>query len=367
MATQPPPTREPIPVIVVSEPDNDDPPFRLYALLIFVGTLLGSLIGAVADLSSAAQTVQQIGDAFNPPPTLCIAGSDTILGDELQLANNWLAEFSQDKRLTITVDAIGSGNGVRRAQEGGCVDVLAMSEAMTPEQYNGLQSAGVTIECAAEIGYDIIAFVTDISNTIPTLLQRELASMLDGRLRDWSDVRGAPGKIYILARPGSGTTAHVLSNVARYNDSDTFPLGANYVQCNSNEECLNLTLSTPGSLYWVSTAWMRTKPPQYLRVLPILRGDESPINPLTDEFALEEYPSALARPLYLYVLTTSSTSAETTQVSKDFLSYVRSLRGQQILEDSSFITYFDTTADIPITLPQGFSAGEGVRQVCKAP
>lgn len=373
-------SREPIPVIVVEDRDDDNnPPLRLYAVLIFLGTLLGSLIGAVADLGDAAQTVEQFGDIFNPPPQLCIAGSDTILGADLQLGQSWQAEFEQDRRVQVSIDAIGSGAGVRRAIEGGCVNVLAMSEAMTAQQFNNLLGAGVTIECAAEIGYDVIAFVTDISNRVGSLRRNQLYGILRGTITDWSEVRsGGDESIYILARPvaDSGTTKHVMVNIIQYQqdffpggddlNNDGIPEQPNYITCTSNEACLDLTLATPGSMYWVSSAWMRTKPPRYLRVVPILRNDDArPINPLTDDFELAEYPSTLARPLYMYVVSRQNTSAADTAVAREFLDYVRSLGGQEVLEEHAFITYFDSTANIPINLPSGFSTSSGVRAICK--
>jgi ABC-type phosphate transport system substrate-binding protein len=312
---------------------------------------------------------------------LCIAGSDTILGADLELAQSWVADFEPDRRIRISVDAIGSGAGVRRAVEGGCVNVLAMSEAMTAQQFNDLQAAGVSVECAAEVGYDVIAFVTDISNRTGSLRQNRLQGILRGTITDWNEVSSVSSQpIYILARPvaDSGTTRHVMTQMISHM-TDEFPGGTdvnndgiielpNYIQCESNESCLDLTLATPGSLYWVSSAWMRTKPTRYLRVMPILRNDEDrPINPLTDDFQLAEYPTTLARPLYLYVLEAANTNAESTAQAKQFLDYVRSLKGQEVLEAHAFITYFDSTANIPLNLPPGFITGSGVREVCRTP
>ncbi len=358
-----PGTREPIPVIVVD--DQDNPPFRLYALLVFLGTLIGSLIGAIADFGGAVETFERIRSSGFPE--LCIAGSDTILGEDLGLAQAWAEDFSSTRDVRVSIAATGSGAGVRRAAEGGCAHVLAMSEAMSSQQQLDLANAGISVQCAAEIGYDVIAFVTDIDNRVPTLQQQDLSNILNGRVRNWSEITRSPGddrSIYIYARPidASGTTKHVMTTVARY-DSDVFP-SPNYLACESNSACLNRTLGTPGSMYWVSTAWMRTQPDAYLRVLPILRGDERPIDPLREDFTLEEYPSALARPLYMYVLSGASIPEANGQLATDFLDYVRSVQGQQILEERAFITYFDRNTEIPIALPEGFLHSSGPRSIC---
>jgi len=351
-------TREPVPVVVVHDLDNsNNPPLRMYAVLIFVGTLLGSLLGAVADLGEAFNTFSQLGDVFNPPPQICISGSDTILGESIGLAEAWGEDFESRYRARVSNDATGSNAGVTRAVEGGCVDVLAMSEKMDENQYAALTNAGIEISCAAEVGYDVIAFVTDINNRVITLEQRQLNAILSGRVTNWNEVGGDNRFIKILARPidRSGTTKHVMLKVASYQD-DFFPPGVNYFACPDNESCLNETLATPGSMYWVSVAWMRTQPKEYLRVMPILKGDERPINPLQDDFALDDYPSALARPLYMYVLKKPNTTPEQYQMAVEYLKYVRSLRGQQLLEEHGFSTYFDRSIAIPVELPPGFEA-----------
>lgn len=352
--------QKPVPVVLVNAQGQEDKgsPLRFYALLIFFGTLLGTLLGAVADLGEAAQTIERFQEIFNPPPTLCVVGSDTILGLDLQLSADWKREFEARHRVNVDIQPIGSGNGVRRAAEGGCAHVLAMSEPMSRSQYQTLQAAGVQVQCAAPVGYDVIAFVTDINNRLPTLQYRDLSRVLDGRVSNWSILdRSQNVPVTVWARPGSGTTAHILTRFVPPYTGDTqadFPPTANYAMCSSNEACLNETLATRGSLYWVSVAWMRTKPPRYLRVLPILVNDERPINPLQDNFSLEEYPSRLVRPLYLYVVIGPNMSIEQAQLARDFLAYARSLNGQTLLEQRGYITYFDSVTDIPIELPSPF-------------
>mgnify|MGYP005865489593 CR=1 FL=1 len=113
-----------------------------------------------------------------------MVGSDTILGEDLQLSMDWKREFEQRHRVQVDIQAIGSGNGVRRAAEGGCAHVLAMSEPMSSKQYQTLQEAGIQVQCAAPVGYDVIAFVTDINNRLATLQYRDLSRVLSGRVNN---------------------------------------------------------------------------------------------------------------------------------------------------------------------------------------
>lgn len=335
------------------------------AILVFMGSMLGTLLGTFTSINDMFDSLDRVNEVFNPPPQLCVAGSNTILGEGLGMAAQWEEVYEESSEVDVVVKGIGSLAGVDAAAAGECVHVLAMSEAMTPSQYDTLQANGIEIACAAEIGYDVIAFVTDKNNQLSSLLERRMESILTGRITDWEDVRGDPQPIYIFARPGSGTTDYVLKQFRYDLGAELLPPRANYIECNSNSECLDLTLATPGALYWVSTAWMRTQPPQYLRVLPILQGDEAPINPLRDNVDIRDYPRQLVRPLYMYVLNNPNMTEEERSRARDFLQYIRSVEGQQILESNFFYTYFDQPREVPLDFPEGFEVpDEGIRSVC---
>ncbi len=340
-------------------------------VIVFLGSLLGTLLGVAADFGDAADTFERLRRLTFPE--LCIAGSNTILGDGIAMAHEWARNFEETHDVRVRIDGVGSVRGVQNAIAGDCVNVLAMSEPMTDSQYLGLTNAGVGLQCAAEIGYDVIAFVTHNTNRLPAVLSRDLRGLLVGSTRNWDEINGADEPVRVLARPGSGTTEFVLQGVARYVDpnifdDEYFPPNSNYSACSSNGDCLDRTLSTPGSLYWVSSAWMRTQPAEYIRVLPVLRGDESPVNPLTEDVNLNEYYSPLIRPLYFYVLAGGSTNPQTQTLAAEFLTYVRSVQGQQILEKYHFYTFFNPPNARVVTMPPGFEEdATGLRPVCKAP
>jgi phosphate transport system substrate-binding protein len=340
------------------------------AILIFLGSFLGSLIGAAGDLSQLISSSGTIRDFFSPPPSLCIVGSNTILGEGVEMALDWRSEFEKNQRVRLDIQGIGSTAGVERAATGGCAHVLAMSEPITTAHLQRLSGAGIEVECAAPIGYDVIAFVTEINNPVTTVDINQLDDVLEGQITNWREIRGSRYQqpITILARPGSGTTDYVLTNIAAHTSTAAapFPSGGFYVQCASNGECLDELLSTPGAVYWVSSAWMRTQPEQYLRVLPILEGDTRPINPLEDEVDLQEYPRQLVRPLYMYILRGQASDPAMNDMATQFLKFVRGVRGQEILESHAFYTHFARPTDVDVPLPAGFDHTRGNAGVCKA-
>lgn len=337
------------------------------AVLIFLGSLLGTLLGTFTSINDLFESFNRVETLLNPPAQVCVVGSGTILGEGLGMAAAWEAAYEANTdNIDVNINATGSLAGVDAAVAGDCVHVLAMSEALPSSDYRRIQESGREVACAAEIGYDIVAFISDINNPVSTLLERRMSSILTGRITNWDEVGGEDQTITIYARPGSGTTDYVLKQFRYPAGAEVFPPNANYIECASNSECLDRTLATPGALYWVSTSWMHTQPEQYLRVLPILQSDERPINPLRDDFRIREYPRQLVRPLYMYVLSGEGISAEQTAQARDFLRYVRSVSGQQVIEENFFYTYFDQPRDVPLDFPPGFSTDtSGPRDVCR--
>jgi len=161
----------------------------------------------------------------------------------------------------------------------------------------------------------------------------------------------------------------VLNNVANHIITESTPYPANglYLQCESNEACLNRTLETPGSIYWVSIAWMKTQPPNYLRAISILDGDTRPINPLAETIDLQEYPKNLIRPIYLYALKTPQTTNETLALAETFMTFARSVDGQLLLEEVGFYTHFARPVEVGVPFPEPFfNIKDGQpRQICK--
>ncbi|MGQ9888859.1 MAG: substrate-binding domain-containing protein [Aggregatilineales bacterium] len=363
----------PVKVIVVEQESKRERSLGVFAVVLFLSSFFGALIPTVADLGSAVDTVERVLETFNPPPVVCVAGSNTILGEGIAMAADWEAAFENRALVDVIVQGVGSVRGVELAAEGGCVHVLAMSEPINDEQYLRLINAGVNIACAAEIGYDVIAFVSDINNPISTVRYHDLQRILNGRIRNWSQIGGPDQPLYVLARPGSGTTEYVLNKVALWRDPDPsddlyFPEGAdNYIPCRNNSACIDMTLSTIGSLYWVSTAWMRTQPQQYLRVIPILRDDEQSENPLSEGFDPNNYPPNLIRPLYMYVLNRPDIQLETYALAKEFMNYVRSMEGQRIMEEHHFYPHFRQPREVNVPLPPGFQSPPvlGPRAICR--
>jgi len=123
----------------------------------------------------------------------------------------WKTTFEASYRSDVNINATGSTAGVRIATEGQCVNILAMSEPMTNEQYQALTNANIEIACAFEVGFDVVAFVTNINNPIVRdmrapenledtrppirpILYNEIRGILRGTINDWSQLSNWSGE-----------------------------------------------------------------------------------------------------------------------------------------------------------------------------
>ncbi len=339
------------------------------ALFLFFGSFLGSLIGVASDFKNAQDLVVDAVAWFDPSPQLNIVGSDTVLGEKLEMAEAWkknfveLTKWKQDigfqtitRKVDVNIHPIGSHKGLEAAGQGK-VHLLAMSDPMTPEQRQKLEANHIKLRCAAEIGYDIIVFVTDLNNNVPAFSRYALKNILRGNFSNWSQISDRAEKsrkIQILAREGSGTTHFILHN---FLGEGEFP--EHFIPCDSNELCLDTALSIPGSMYWGSAAWLYTQPPRYVHPLLIRRDyDQAPQNPLNKYFDANNYPGEMLRGLYMYVLDGPDIDPKSSELAKEFFLYVRGIHGQAILEKSHFYTYLKPPAEVKLALPQDF----GIRQ-----
>lgn len=351
-----------------------------FVVTIFVvacGALVAGFVGR--DPDGAKERAGEIASdtMYLTYPQLCVAGSNLILADvladgiadDIGMATLWNAEFEANHNVRVQTKALGNYAGVRAAASGECVHVLAMSEPMTVDQEDTLVDAGVDIICAAEIGYDSIAFIAGTGDKVSYLSIPSLRQILLGDIDNWSQLGSEESPITLLVREGSTYTETVLLNLAGHTPTieQPFPPSAlNYIPCSSNENCLDRALNTPGALYWVNTTWLNTQPTEYINTVPILaRDDSNPGDPLSRDFIIEDYPSQLVQPLYLYVVDNGTATDHELELAKAYLYYVRSIPGQAVLQRFGFINQFRRPADLIPPLPTGFEFTDSNRAICK--
>jgi ABC-type phosphate transport system substrate-binding protein len=367
LAATPPSTTTPPAITIIHEQHSAQRSWRM-GILVFIGTLLGSLLGVAADFGSIMETLENFEKSLYPK--IHLAGSDTILGRDLGMAQAWQESFEKQEAVKMFISDVGSTNGVRLATnkilEGGMliapgapadVHLLAMSAPLSNKHLTMLAESKVNIHCATVVGFDVIVFVTGLDAPTRRLSTADITKILDQRVLNWAELGGKNQQINVMRRQGSGTTTSILQKFTGDPERRT----SNQIPCDSNSDCLNKTLETPGAILWESASWLKTQP-DYFSVLPIaITDDAAGVSPLAEREKILDYPSVLLRPLYIYVLKKDDTSEEVLDLSEKFLRYVRSVQGQSILEEHGFFTFFRSPEGIEVELPPGFDQ----RTICK--
>ena len=346
--------------------------FSKWQIVFLIGVL-----GILANLSEVSAFTLDYYQNVNLNPPVNVVGSNTVLGDGVGVAQDWQTTYQDSHSIhqlmlgfydlerpgvKLLIDGQGSEAGVEQTIAGDG-HLLVKSKPLSFEQAQQLRQAGLTIECAAPLGYDVVVFVTNLDNQVPEVSLRDLKSILNGSITNWSQVGGADLPIKIMAREGSGTTEFVLQQLtgsAQFSPE----VASQVINCgHDNDQCLNMALSSPGALYWVSSAWLHTQPSQYIEPILIRDGVDEPISPFAENFVVSDYTSDLVRPLYMYVLSGSGIEAETTATATDFFHFIRSIKGQEILETHHFFTYLRPPEGSQLTLPKGFGFDENTQIV----
>ena len=350
----------------------------------FQNFFIFALIALAASCAEISNFAISVYENTNPNPQATVAGSNSVLGAELGVSDSWQTNFeSRSVRevplfnwelfdfytlerpgVNLVIDGSGSVAGYRDAVDGKAHGLISSESLADLETDTNVSlPTNTDIVCAAEIGYDVITFVTNVNNSSLSQIElRDMRSILNGSITNWSAVGGPDLDIQILARSGSGTTNLVLQ---RFTGSPNFKPEVSQIECSDNNDCLNRVLNIPGALYWVSAAWLRTQPPKYVE--PVLIQDDLLIssNPLADDFDINNYTPNLIRPLYMYVFSGNGRDAEAVNTAVDFMTFVRSIEGQQIIEEHAFYTYLRSPQD-PTTQPQ-LPTGFGQQDAAEPP
>lgn len=106
--------------------------------------------------------------------------------------------MNQNKGVTITYDASGSGTGIEAVSKGSCDIGLASRSLKESEKAKGLKETTVAL--------DGIAIIVNEKSHLTDLKLEEVAKLFDGTAADWSMVGGKAGQVAAIGREaGSGT------------------------------------------------------------------------------------------------------------------------------------------------------------------
>jgi phosphate transport system substrate-binding protein len=249
--------------------------------------------------------------------TIKISGSTTVLP---------IAQAAADKYMAAHPDAdiqiSGGGSGVGVQQIGAkSVDIGMSSRDITTAEMAKYPSFVVTT-----VAQDGIAVVVNPANTIPYITLDQAKGIYLGKITKWTEITGAnvPGtnnQIVVIGRDSASGTRTYFDQTILASATPTSKMQ----EMNSNGAVLQNVAQTPGAVGYISIGFVSKD----VKALPIWYNADKIIAPSLDNVKTKTYP--VSRNLYMI------TNGQPTGLTGDFIKYILSPEGQQIVADQGYV------------------------------
>ena len=238
--------------------------------------------------------------------TISIAGSTTVLPVAQAAAEEYM---NQHSNADIQVSGGGSGVGATSVI-GGTADIGMLSRDLKASEKEGNTLKEFVV------GKDGIALVGHPSNTVADLSLEQVKAIYQGTITNWKEVGGADLEIVLIGRDSSSGTREFFTEFVL----DKEDAAKEMQELNSNGAVAQAVSITPGAIGYVSLEYVDDS----LKAFSI-----AGVAPTVDNVISGVYE--INRPLLMV------TNGEPEGLAADYLAFILSEEGQQILKDSGFI------------------------------
>jgi phosphate transport system substrate-binding protein len=269
---------------------------RKYAILLTAFmVLLASAAGAASP--QKAKSIQ-------------IKGSDTMVN----LGQAWAEAFSKRAPgVNIAVTGGGSGTGLTALLNGTC-DIAESSRVMEDKELKQAAAKGVK-PVEEKVALDGIAIVVHPKNPVKNLTIDQLREIFMGNITNWKVVGGANKTIVILSREVNSGTHIFLKEFS-----------PSALMMPSSQAIAEEVAGNENAIGYYGMGYIGPKQ----KVIAVAKDAKSPfIEPTIDNVKSNLYP--ISRPLFLY------TNGAPQGIVKDFIDFVYSKEGQEIVKKLDFV------------------------------
>ncbi len=255
--------------------------------------------------------------------TIINKGSDTIVNMALAWAESYAAQHPE---VRISVTGGGSGTGIA-ALINGTVDIANASRAMKPEEIENARANGIE-PVEHIVAGDAIAVVVNPTNPVSALTIDQLSDIFTGKTTRWSELGGEDRPIVLLSRESnSGTHIYFLEHVIRKGEKDNQSLFSPDTLLMPSSEGISVEIrQNPNAIGYDGLGYVT---PDQKPIKVARRAGEPYIPPSIETVKNGSYP--IARVLFMY------TSGQPTGIIRDYLDWITSVEGQEIVEELGFV------------------------------
>jgi phosphate transport system substrate-binding protein len=263
------------------------------------------------------------GPASAQTKAVQIKGSDTMVN----LGQAWAEAFSKKHAgVNIAVTGGGSGTGLTALINGTC-DIAESSRSIEPKEIENAKAKGFTPK-EFLVALDGIAVVVHPRNPVKNLTAAELREIFLGNITNWKSVGGANKPIVILSREfNSGTHIFFKEHILRrgiVKGPEEFSPSA--LMMPSSQAIADEVAGNENAVGYYGMGYISPRQ----KVIAVAKDAKSPyIEPTLPNVKSKIYP--ISRPLFLY------TSGEPKGVVKDFVDFVFSPEGQELVKKIDFV------------------------------
>lgn len=245
------------------------------------------------------------------PTTINIAGSTTVL-PIVQVA----AEAYMDRNPATNISVRGGGSSIGiKSVIIQTVDIGNASRRIDKLETDLMESEKVDL-LETPIARDAIAIVVQKKNPVSDLSLEQLRKIYSGEVINWKGVGGLDQKIIVIARDFSSGSFLVFNETVL----DSIKVIQNSIRLPSNNAVANAVGYTPGAIGYIGMGYLHDN----LKLLS-LEG----IFPDSQTISTNSYK--LSRLLYMY------TSQHQHSIADDFIDFILSEEGQQIVEAQGYM------------------------------
>ena len=243
---------------------------------------------------------------------IVLDGSTTVLPIAQKAAEVYM---QKDPSADISVRGGGSGVGIASLLDGRC-DIADSSRSIKDSELDRAVTLGKDIK-AHVIAMDGMAVIVNPANGLSGLTKKQVKDIYTGKISDWADVGGSSEKIVVISRDSSSGTFEAFGELALNKEK----VRSDAVMQASNQAIASIVSRTPGAIGYVGLAFMN----EGVKALPLDGVMPSKESVLTNKYAY-------GRPLFMY------TSGVPQGLAKEFIDFVKSTEGQQLVEEVGYVS-----------------------------
>lgn len=275
----------------------------------FITTLL--LVGSIA--------ITLIGCDSNTNKTsseLTLAGSTALQ----PLAEQSGKTYMESNPVTITVQAGGSGSGLKLVSEG-TIDI-GNSDVFAEEKIDKDKSKELVDNKVCVIGF---AMVTSKDVKVDSLTKKQIQDIFTGKVTNWKEVGGNDQVINIINRTKSSGTRATFINTVLDKTIEKEGLGIMQDASGAAEKAVE---ANKGSITYLALSYLTPEMKKNIKVLNIDNIEPNKDNIVTGKYSFWSYE-------HMY------TKGGSNKVAKAFIEYMMSSENKKLIEKLGYIAISD--------------------------